>query len=80
MGEITVRVDVRFLSKLFVECGLCAAGDAVLLKRGLPEGSKLKAFGIEEERLVFVFEHQEFEGQVEMNPVFENVRFEWHKF
>lgn len=80
MGEITVRFPLRQLGRMFVEGGLCEAGEALALRRGLPEGSKLKAFGLDGKDLVMVYEHDDVNGQVEFNPEFQRVRFEWHRF
>lgn len=80
MGEITVRFPVSQLGWMFVEGGLCDVGEALALRRGVPDGSRLKAFGLEGEDLVMVYEHVEVNGQVEFNPEFQRVRFEWHRF
>ena len=80
MGEITMRVGLNLIGAMFVEGGLCDAGEALALRRGLLEGRKLKAFGLEGTDLVMVYEHDEVEGKVEVSPEFQRVRFEWHRF
>ena len=80
MGEITVRFPLSQLGWMFVEGGLCDAGEALALRRGLPEGSRLKAVSVMYEDLVMVYEHADVESKVEFDPEFQRVRFEWHRF
>lgn len=80
MGEITVRFPIGLLACFFVEGGMCKPGEALVLRRGLPEGSRLKAFGLEGMDLVMVYEHDEVNGKIEIEPEYQRVRFEWHMF